>query len=56
MIDHCEFPYGEPAGLFTGDFPSFLLLLLVFTVGVAAGVMASEVRRRQRGARLDPAD
>ena len=47
MIDHCEFPYGEPAVLFGGDVPGLLLLLLVFAVGVAVGIMATNVRRRR---------
>lgn len=55
MIDHCEFPYGEPAGLFGGDpIGLLLLLILVFGLGVAFGVLATSGRRRRRLA--EPAD
>ena len=47
MIDHCEFPYGEPTALFGGDLPGFLLLLLVFALGLGLGVLTTSVRRRR---------
>ncbi len=49
MIDHCEFPYGEPVSLY-GDLPGLLLLILVFAVGMAVGMAAVSYRRRRRGA------
>jgi hypothetical protein len=54
MIDHCEFPYGEPAGLFGGDPGGLLLLILVFALGVGFGVLATRARRGDRLA--EPAD
>jgi hypothetical protein len=55
MIDHCEFPYGEPTGLFGGDpIGVLLLLILVFGLGVAFGVLATRARRGDRLA--EPAD
>lgn len=47
MIDHCEFPYGEPVSLY-GDLPGLLLLILVFAVGMAVGMAAVSYRQRRR--------
>ena len=55
MIDHCEFPYGEPVSLF-GNLPGLLLLLLVFALGVGLGMLAMYLRRDRIETERLPAD